>query len=253
MDFDWVLAGKLPGLYGGHTACSGGDEALDCFSTRLMWREGGVGELYLVRFLHMWKTEDLTQLFSWEQYAPKDKQTSALCADSQSTCDSVYGLSMGRGSFRWAAGGWTSVTQTVYLNTPGQQDGQFTLDVNEERVMERKDVFYRDVPLGGDPLTTGDGDEGGEDLDPMLEVRDEVHEWDFKDTPQTASLGPTKTGQQALEVEPIGFIGIFFRFVGSSSFLSFFSSWLICRTHTQHVLRRARSKVRNANRPIRVV
>ena len=51
VDFDWVLAGKLPGLYGGHTACSGGDEALDCFSTRLMWREGGVGELYLVRFV----------------------------------------------------------------------------------------------------------------------------------------------------------------------------------------------------------
>ena len=51
MDFEWVLAGKLPGLYGGHTACSGGDEALDCFSTRLMWREGGMGELYLVRFV----------------------------------------------------------------------------------------------------------------------------------------------------------------------------------------------------------
>ena len=221
VDFDWVLAGKLPGLYGGHTACSGGDEALDCFSTRLMWREGGVGELYLVRFLHMWKTEDLTQLFFWEQYAPKDKQTSALCADSQSTCDSAYGLSMGRGSFTWAAGGWTSVTQTVYLNSPGQQDGQFTLDVNGERVMERSDVFYRDVPLGADPLTTGDDDEGEEYLEPMLEVRDEaalvlgdaVHTGQ-----QTASLGPTKTGTrvpllQALEVEPIGFIGIFFRFI----------------------------------------
>jgi hypothetical protein len=48
-DFDWVLAGKLPGLYGGRTGCSGGDPAVDCFSTRLMWREGGAGELYLVR------------------------------------------------------------------------------------------------------------------------------------------------------------------------------------------------------------
>jgi len=50
-DFDWVLAGKLPGLYGGHTGCSGGNAALDCFSTRLMWRDGGAGELYLVRLL----------------------------------------------------------------------------------------------------------------------------------------------------------------------------------------------------------
>jgi hypothetical protein len=50
-DFDWVLAGKLPGLYGGHMGCSGGNDALTCFSTRLMWREGGTGELYLVRFI----------------------------------------------------------------------------------------------------------------------------------------------------------------------------------------------------------
>ena len=47
-DFEWVKGGKLPGLYGGRTGCSGGDPALDCFSTRLMWRTGGVGELYLV-------------------------------------------------------------------------------------------------------------------------------------------------------------------------------------------------------------
>lgn len=47
-DFDWVLAGKLPGIYGGHETCSGGDSALSCFSTRLMWRAGGIGELYLV-------------------------------------------------------------------------------------------------------------------------------------------------------------------------------------------------------------
>ena len=125
------------------------------------------------------------------------------------------------------------MTQTVYLNTPGQQDGQFTLDVNGARVIERSDVFYRDVPLGGVLPTTGDGDEGEEYLDPMSEVRDEAtlvlgdavhtgqHEWNLKD----ASLSPTKTGtpvplQQALEVEPIGFIGIFFRFVGSSFCLS---------------------------------
>ena len=67
------------------------------------------------------------------------------------------------------------MTQTVYLNTPGQQDGQFTLDVNGERVIERRDVFYRDFPLGGDPSTTGDGDEGEDPmLSGVLEVRDEA-------------------------------------------------------------------------------
>ncbi|KIM49613.1 polysaccharide lyase family 14 protein, partial [Hebeloma cylindrosporum] len=122
-DFDWVLAGKLPGLYGGHTGCSGGNAALDCFSTRLMWRQNGAGELYL--------------------YAPKDKQTKDLCDDPQSVCDAAYGLSVGRGSFSWTAGSWTTVEQTVYLNTPGSQDGGFALDVNGVRVLDRKDVFYR--------------------------------------------------------------------------------------------------------------
>jgi len=32
------------------------------------------------------------------------------------------------------------------LNTPGKQNGGFTLDVNGRRVIDRTDVFYRDVP-----------------------------------------------------------------------------------------------------------
>lgn len=50
-DFEWVQGGKLPGLYGGHTGCSGGNDAGTCWSTRLMWRKDGEGELYLVRIL----------------------------------------------------------------------------------------------------------------------------------------------------------------------------------------------------------
>ncbi|KAK0186005.1 hypothetical protein F5146DRAFT_936704 [Armillaria mellea] len=131
-DFDFVLAGKLPGLYGGHGGCSGGVSATDCFSTRMMWRKDGEGELYL--------------------YAPKDKQTAALCNDPQSTCDVAYGFSIGRGSFVWARGDWTTISQTVVLNTPGRTDGCFTLDVNGIRVIDRSDVFYRDV--AGQPKTT---------------------------------------------------------------------------------------------------
>ncbi|KAF9480890.1 polysaccharide lyase family 14 protein [Pholiota conissans] len=123
-DFDWVLAGKLPGMYGGHTGCSGGNAALDCFSTRMMWRQDGEGELYL--------------------YAPKDKQTKELCDDPKSSCDEAYGLSIGRGSFKWAAGSWTNIRQTISLNTPGEQDGSFTLDVNGQRKIDRNDVFYRE-------------------------------------------------------------------------------------------------------------
>ncbi|TRM56979.1 polysaccharide lyase family 14 protein [Schizophyllum amplum] len=121
--FDWVLGGKLPGLYGGRRGCSGGDAAEDCFSTRLMWRKGGVGELYL--------------------YAPKAAQPASLCGAPGSVCDAAWGLSIGRGAFRWVAGAWTTVSQTVRLNTPGKADGGFALDVDGIRVVERSDVYYR--------------------------------------------------------------------------------------------------------------
>ncbi|PSR73308.1 hypothetical protein PHLCEN_2v10836 [Hermanssonia centrifuga] len=134
-EFDWALAGKLPGLYGGHRTCSGGDDALSCFSTRLMWREGGAGELYL--------------------YAPKDKQTEPLCSTPPlSVCDADYGLSVGRGSFNFTPGAWTHVKQTVTLNTPGQQDGGFVLEVDGSEVINRMDVFYRDVPSESSPSTS---------------------------------------------------------------------------------------------------
>ncbi|KAG0004085.1 hypothetical protein BGZ65_000944 [Modicella reniformis] len=50
--FKWVLGGKLPGILVGtesgcNGACSGGGSAENCFSTRMMWRAQGEGELYL--------------------------------------------------------------------------------------------------------------------------------------------------------------------------------------------------------------
>jgi len=60
--FNWVRGGKLPGLYGGRTGCSGGADAEDCFSTRLMWRAKGAGELYLVRCLTRNLTCPLTDI-----------------------------------------------------------------------------------------------------------------------------------------------------------------------------------------------
>ncbi|KAH9977048.1 hypothetical protein BGW80DRAFT_1166751 [Lactifluus volemus] len=124
-DFEWVKGGKLPGLYGGRTGCSGGDPALDCFSTRLMWRQGGAGELYL--------------------YAPKDRQVPSLCdAPPLTVCHQTYGFSIARGSFKFSAGSWTYVSQTVVLNTPGYPDGGFHLEVDGKVAIDLTEVFYRD-------------------------------------------------------------------------------------------------------------
>lgn len=84
-NFDFVLGGKLPGLYGGRPGCSGGDPAEDCFSTRLMWRKGGAGELYLVS--------------RWSMVYPVDRGTDALSL-SVAVCPQVKA---GRGCMRHPA------------------------------------------------------------------------------------------------------------------------------------------------------
>lgn len=108
-DFDFVKGGKLPGLYGGDQhGCSGGSSAETCFSARLMFRTGGMGELYL--------------------YAPREKQVDALCTlGPLSYCNSVYGMSIGRGSWTFERGAWSNIRQDIWLNTPGKPDGGFNI------------------------------------------------------------------------------------------------------------------------------
>jgi hypothetical protein len=107
-DFDFVKGGKLPGLYGGAKACSGGSAAQSCWSARLMFRTGGMGELYL--------------------YAPREKQVDALCTIGPlSYCNSVYGMSIGRGSWTFKRGEWSNIRQDIWLNTPGKPDGGFNI------------------------------------------------------------------------------------------------------------------------------
>lgn len=214
VDFDWVRGGKLPGLYGGREHCSGGVDATDCFSTRMMWRQGGAGELYL--------------------YAPKDKQTSELCGDNQSVCESTYGLSIGRGSFNFNAGSWTHLKQTVTLNRPGKPDGYFALDVDGKRVIERSDIYYRGMPA---PTKTvkkpviKKPEQGGGLLGPILGgilPKRAIERRSLRIVPGNQAVmttddsmevstesaddeGPMLLAGQADSSEPVGFIGLFFR------------------------------------------
>ncbi|KAH8916062.1 polysaccharide lyase family 14 protein [Atractiella rhizophila] len=125
-DFDFVKGGKLPGLYGGRQSCSGGDPATDCFSTRMMWRTAGAGEMYL--------------------YVPRDKQAANICAMAWSGCDTTDGISISRGSFTFKKGAWNKIRQDIVLNTPGKQDGGFTIWFNDKAVSHADSgVYYRSV------------------------------------------------------------------------------------------------------------
>ncbi|KZT20325.1 polysaccharide lyase family 14 protein [Neolentinus lepideus HHB14362 ss-1] len=218
-DFDWVKAGKLPGIYGGHTGCSGGDVANDCFSTRLMWREGGMGELYL--------------------YAPRDQQAKSLCeTPPQSICNSTYGLSIGRGSFNFTKGDWTHVKQTVTLNTPGKPDGAFVLAVNGEQVIRSAEVFYRSAPSlssdTSDKSSQGSTDSDGGLLGSLLGgVRkrslDSVPTHDPLVEQLNSALFGIEVGASEVNMpyqaeeersSPVGFSGLFFRCAFSPERLS---------------------------------
>jgi len=108
-NFDFVKGGKLPGLFGGDEI-SGGEipDGTNGFSTRLMWRRDGDGEVYA--------------------YLPTSDE---------------YGTSIGRGAWRFAPGRWYHIEQEVVLNEPGQENGRIRLWVDGAQVINRDDVMFR--------------------------------------------------------------------------------------------------------------
>lgn len=79
------------------------------------------------------------------QYAPKDRQTPALCnLPPKSVCNSDYGLSIGRGASKFPRGRWTTIRQDIWLNTPGINDGGFNIWINDRLVLTYDQVRYRE-------------------------------------------------------------------------------------------------------------
>merc|ERR1712150_218404 len=120
--FDFVKGGKLPGLYGGGTSCSGGHHSSSCFTTRFMWRRDGDGEVYA--------------------YIPY-RQDSGFCDDPQVHCNPDYGNSLGRGAWRFKKGHWQNIAQYVHLNRPGHMDGYIQVFLDGHKVYEIRDLSIR--------------------------------------------------------------------------------------------------------------
>lgn len=109
--FDFVKGGKLPGLCGG-LVNSGRriPDGTDGFSTRMMWRRGGAGEVYA--------------------YLPTSTE---------------HGTSLGRGNWRFEPGRWHTVEQHVQLNTPGQDNGSVTAWFDGREVLRAERLRFRTV------------------------------------------------------------------------------------------------------------
>ncbi|HEY9815332.1 MAG TPA: hypothetical protein V6D20_05965, partial [Candidatus Obscuribacterales bacterium] len=107
---DFVKGGKLPGFYGGNSP-SGGAPANNGFSSRMMFRTHGQGELYL------------------------------YCMNSMDD----FGASVARGSFRIVPGAVHTIEQEVKMNTLGQDDGFVRVWVDGKPVFEQLGVIFRDL------------------------------------------------------------------------------------------------------------
>jgi len=111
-DFEWVLGGKLPGLYGGTHL--GGDGSIpdgtNGFSVRPMWNyDGGLSLLVA---------------------SPKN---------------STWGDATLAGS-PLRLGATHRIEIDLQLNTPGQSDGVFVLSVDGKELLIKTDRFFRTVP-----------------------------------------------------------------------------------------------------------
>lgn len=141
-DFEWVKGGKLPGLYGGN-APSGGMSAEDGFTTRMMWRTDGDGEIYLYVI----------------------------------NKDNPYGQSVGRGLFHWPRGRWVTIEQEIVLNDPGAANGIARIWIDGSPVFEVVDVVYRnrtDITIDGLMFSTffgGSSEEWRTPRDQIAEFR----------------------------------------------------------------------------------
>ncbi|XP_067675676.1 uncharacterized protein [Haliotis asinina] len=132
-NFDFAYGGKLPGLYGGGVNCTaGGDPGKDCFTSRFIWRTGGMGGV---------------ALYTTAQ------QTPGFCATEGVECNDAWGHRLGSGSFQFQTGIWYTIQQTVLLNTPGQADGYVRIVVGGVgKVFDVRNVVIReslDVKVDG--------------------------------------------------------------------------------------------------------
>ncbi len=95
-----------------------------------MWRTNGAGELYT--------------------YLPPDyDENQAVCdVPPFSTCNDVYGASVGRGAFTFKTGARTTIGQRIKLNDAGQANGEIELFVAGKSMFSVGGLVLRDNSSG---------------------------------------------------------------------------------------------------------
>ncbi|XP_052811478.1 uncharacterized protein LOC128239073 [Mya arenaria] len=133
--FSWNRGGKLPGLWGGTRDCSGGRIKDTCFSTRLMWRPLGDGEVYT------YVTHN--QEPSFDTWCGKYDHSSTA-SYMHVHCTPSTGIELGRGAWRFHHHKWHHIRQEVHLNAHSGQKGYIKLWVDGHAEVHVTDIIMRD-------------------------------------------------------------------------------------------------------------
>jgi len=181
-NFDFVKGGKLPGLRGGPVidGCDGGDAAngSNCFTSRLMWRTSGAGEVYAYIL------------------NPENE-----CSDADFICNSDgFGTSIDRGSFGFLPGQWNAVSLLVSLNSPlNEANGQVAVYYNNVKALEERTLEYRsssDIAIGGLFFSTFFGGD-----DPSWSTPQTVHTY-FRNFQMWGSSAPSNISGPMVNAAP---------------------------------------------------
>ena len=109
--FQWVIGGKIPGVFGGKMAPGVMPGPTDGFSARVMWKENGRPVAYIYH-------------------------------QNQTT---LFGNSYYWGDFAFTSGRWYNVTIRVVLNTIGSANGIYEGYIDGKLMFQKKDLKYRGV------------------------------------------------------------------------------------------------------------
>lgn len=93
----------------------------------------------------MWRPEGQGELYTYlpQPTNPGFEANKKICSIPHSECNPTYGASIARGSFKFTPGRWTTVSQRVKLNDPGQANGELELFVGGKSVIQVKGVNMR--------------------------------------------------------------------------------------------------------------
>ncbi|KAL9940359.1 hypothetical protein V8E36_001064 [Tilletia maclaganii] len=172
-------------------ACSGGARAgvgQSCWSARVMWRQGGMGEVYA--------------------YFPTDKmgEYDPCRTNTQSMiCNDAYGTSIGRGTFTFIPGQYTNLTLAITLNSqPTVANGELHLWANGQHVIDQPNMLWRTGTVG--VRATGRGGGSGDEAFRVLQAGPATQQASTAATKRDAS----SAGQQGAQWVDKVFFSTFF-------------------------------------------